>query len=241
MADPTPDLSATTSEDEAILTPESRPRLSCSSVTIDIGSSGKKSPYPQDHTLTVCNHSTLAQPFLVFPAMPSFGNFSIPEEVHTSIYHASLAVAPETGSTTFVFPSSREGIQGLEDYAGMSSVYAITGRAHAKMAPGLRLFATDYTALHFEANGKLEQSSCLMTMPDGFEASFVKQGAEGFTDANTLGDNVSEAVVRMGNRERFPAGTTRISIDHSFDYPSPSMSYFGTLQFPSALSYAILY
>lgn len=228
MANSTPEISAATSEDEVILTPDSRPNLSDSPVTIDTRSSGKK-PYLQGHTLMVRNRSSLAQPFLVFPALPSFGKFSVPEEVLTSTYQASLAVAPETGSTTFVFPSSMAGIHNAEKPAG-SLVYAITGRAHAKMAPGLRLFATDYRALHPEAKGDLEQSSCLMTMPDGFEPSFVKLGAEGSTNANNFGDSMNEMVVEMVDSQRSPAGTIRISVDDSFSYPGPGMLYFDTLQ-----------
>ncbi len=135
---------------EAIIAPDFSPQLhnsSRSSVELSLATRSR----PQNFALTIRNHSALAQPFLLFPATPSFLPFSIPEELHTSIYQASLLVAPETGSITFVIPpASTRSLEEVENATGPipdGEVYAITGLARARMEPGLRLFVTDSVLL----------------------------------------------------------------------------------------------
>ena len=105
-------------------------------------------------------------------------------------------------------------------------IYAVTGCAHAEMASGLRLFASDYAVLYPEREESAEPSSCVMTMPAGFEANFVKSGPKEFENGNVSGDNMSRFAVENAKRQKPHPGMIRITIDNSFSHPSSGTSYF---------------
>ncbi|KAB5585730.1 hypothetical protein GE09DRAFT_35641 [Coniochaeta sp. 2T2.1] len=128
---------------------------------------------PSKRTLTVRNYSRRPQSFVILASPPAFAPLSVPYVVRHCVYQASLQVAAETGSHTFVLPVLG-GQPGADDTGSKSGpVYAITGRARQKPEAGVALFVSDTHTLQ-EGDGVGPGERCAMTMPEGYEAGFSK-------------------------------------------------------------------
>ncbi|KAH8906715.1 hypothetical protein BR93DRAFT_628408 [Coniochaeta sp. PMI_546] len=167
---------------------------------------------PQKRTLTIRNYSSRPQSFVLLASPPAFAPLAVPDVVRHCVYQASLLVAAETGSHTFIIPVLG-GQTDLEATAAASRpVYAVTGCARQKPDPGVALFVSDVHALQ-EGDGVGPAERCRMTMPDGFEAAFSKAKMPNDPDDD---DPVANS-----------KGTVGIETDNSFDASCPGYPFIG--------------
>jgi len=124
-------------------------------------------------TLTVRNFSSRPQSFVLLASPPAFVPLAVPSVTRHCVYQASLLVAAETGSHTFVIPvpGGQPDSDGITTASG--PIYAVTGCARQKPESGVRLFVSDVHALQ-EGDGVGPGERCGMTMPEGYEAAFSK-------------------------------------------------------------------
>lgn len=178
----------------------------------------------QRGVLTVRNASLRPASFAIATAPPTFLHLSKPERVWMSIYQASLRVAGGSGSHSFILPpaasfpassSSSSSSTSITTTAGLTlaaarawqrPVYVVAGCAREPPAPGVTLFASDYRLLR-GGDGIGPAERCVMTMPDGSEATFSDAAGLG-GDNDDDDDNAEERL-----------GTISIYIDNSFSYP----------------------
>ncbi|OIW27827.1 hypothetical protein CONLIGDRAFT_682842 [Coniochaeta ligniaria NRRL 30616] len=167
---------------------------------------------PPRRTLTVRNYSSRPQSFVLLASPPTFAPLAVPDVVRHCVYQASLLVAPETGSHTFIIPllGGQPSLEGTGTASG--PVYAITGCARQKPDPGVTLFVSDVQTLQ-EGDGVGPGERCRMTMPDGFEAAFSKQKMPADPDDE-------DPVVNS-------KGTVGIETDNSFDSTNPGYPFVG--------------
>jgi hypothetical protein len=169
------------------------------------------STMPLKRTLTVRNYSSRPQSFVLLASPPAFAPLAVPDIVRHCVYQASMLVATETGSHTFVIPILG-GQAGVEDGAAAAGpVYAVTGSARQKPEAGVTLFVSDVHTLR-EGDGVGPGERCVMTMPDGFEAAFSKAKMPKDPDDD---DPVANS-----------KGTVGIEVDNSFGF-NPHYPFVG--------------
>lgn len=175
----------------------------------------KANTMPPHRTITVRNYTTRPQSFVLLaspPASAAFSPLAVPDAVRLCVYQASLLVAAETGSHTFVMPV----LGGQPDPEGTGAasgpVYAVAGCALQKPEAGLPLFVSDVHTLQ-PGDGVGPAERCGMTMPDGHDAAF--------TEAKMPLDPDDDDPVANSK------GTVGIEVDNSFDSPHPAFPFVG--------------
>jgi hypothetical protein len=151
-----------------------------------------------DSVLIVQNHSSLPQQFVLFASNPEFTSGQYPDQIFTSVYQASLKVAPSSGTVTFV-------VADCEPAATEESnrrVYVVTGRARKKLGKGVILYNNDTTLLKLATKDSSRQACCTVTIPSDWEPSFAKA------------DTASRPLPKLDE------GEIQIQVDTSFSYPS---------------------
>ncbi|KAB5583394.1 hypothetical protein GE09DRAFT_1247715 [Coniochaeta sp. 2T2.1] len=167
---------------------------------------------PSKRTLTVRNYSGRPQSFIILTSPPAFAPLSVPDVVRHCDYQASLLVAAETGSHTFILPVLG-GQPGADDTVSKSGpVYAVTGCARQKPEAGVPLFVSDVHTLQ-EGDGVGPGERCVMTMPEGYEAAFFKGKMPKDLDDD---DPVANS-----------KGTVGIETDNTFDSTHPGYPFVG--------------
>ncbi|KAI1117716.1 hypothetical protein F5Y14DRAFT_447663 [Nemania sp. NC0429] len=122
-------------------------------------------------SLTVHNISTSAQSVILYPVPPIFSPNHTPEEVRYSIFQASRAIKPGSGSITFPLHCGPPPNSGTDISPG---IIGIAGSTSKQATARTKLFPTDWTLLFPPGNsGSPAQNVCMMTMPHGSEARFL--------------------------------------------------------------------
>ncbi|KAF2261336.1 hypothetical protein CC78DRAFT_619478 [Lojkania enalia] len=158
-------------------------------------------PSTLDSYITIYNLSTNPQQFYIIPEQPTFTSNDKPL-VYTAVYQNSKKVASGTGTATFVIPENVNGDKHVD-------TCIVAGLAETDLANASRLFASDYKPLYaYRGDNNFRDSCSMLTMPSGFEPSFVKVQTQGIPKKLALGE-------------------MQITVDDSFNFPGDGHPFVG--------------